>query len=569
MLRTVLLVTLLSCIGLASSLAQEADVVYSGGDILTMRGNTPEYVELLAIKDGNILFVGSSKEGTSCIGPKTKKVDLAGRTLLPGFIDGHSHLLTHADSYMQAPLSPPPIGNVESIEGILNELKVLKERLGLKKGEWLVGSGYDQDFLKEMRHPTAADLDAAFPENPVVLIHASGHMLVANSAAFRAIKIDSSTPDPEGGTILRKAGTREPEGLVQEMGMAPFTEYANPQRALDIDLELIRRSIEHYASFGVTTAAEHLVMPQKMPVIQAAAEKGVLTIDLVATPAFLIAREVVGNKDFPWREYRNGLKFVGLKVAVDGSPQGKTAFLSSPYLTPVPGCAVDCKGFPNITQKDLNALFQLTYRNGVQMYAHCNGDAAIDMVIEAHRTTMAELGKPDYDHRTVIVHSQIMRADQLEIYRKTGLYPTFFTNHVFYWGETHRANLGEERASYISPLKSARAKGIRFSNHTDNTVTPIDPLFLLWTSVNRITRSGQVLGSMERVSPYEGLLALTADAAYEYFEESIKGTLEAGKLADLVILDKNPLKVRNEAIRDIRVVETIKAGKTLYQRPTR
>jgi hypothetical protein len=353
------------------------------------------------------------------------------------------------------------------------------------------------------------------------------------------------------------------------MGMAPFTEYANPQRALDIDLELIRRSVEHYASFGVTTAAEHLVMPQKMPVIQAAAEKGVLTIDLVATPAFLTAREVVGNKNFPWREYRNGLKFVGLKVAVDGSPQGKTAFLSSPYLTPVPGCAVDCKGFPNITQKDLNALFQLTYRNGVQMYAHCNGDAAIDMVIEAHRTTMAELGKPDYDHRTVIVHSQIMRADQLEIYRKTGLYPTFFTNHVFYWGETHRANLGEERASYISPLKSAREKGIRFSNHTDNTVTPIDPLFLLWTSVNRITRSGQVLGSMERVSPYEGLLALTADAAYEYFEESIKGTLEAGKLADLVILDKNPLKVRNEAIRDIRVVETIKAGKTLYQRPTR
>jgi len=182
---------------------------------------------------------------------------------------------------------------------------------------------------------------------------------------------------------------------------------------------------------------------------------------------------------------------------------------------------------------------------------------------------MAELGKPDYDHRTVIVHSQIMRPDQLEVYRQTGLYPTFFTNHVFYWGETHRANLGEERAAFISPLKSARAKGIRFSNHTDNTVTPIDPLFLLWTSVNRVTRTGQVLGSNERVSPYEGLLALTADAAFEYFEESSKGTLEAGKTADLVILDRNPLKVRAEAIRDIRVVETMKAGKTVYQRPLR
>ncbi|MFO0014629.1 MAG: amidohydrolase [Planctomycetota bacterium] len=567
MFRRFFLAILFSCMLSACSLAQEADIVYTGGDILTMRGNAPEYVEFLAVKDGKILFAGALKEGASRIGPATRKVDLAGRTLLPGFIDGHSHLLTHADSYMQAPLSPPPIGKVESIAGIIDELRALKERLKLGPGEWLVGSGYDQDFLKEQRHPTAADLDEVFPENPVVLIHASGHMLVSNSAAFRIAGIGPSTPDPEGGTILRKPGTGEPEGLVQEMAMAPFTEFANPQRALDIDLDLIRRAVEHYASYGITTAAEHLVMPQKMPVIQAAADHGVFVIDVVATPAFLIAREVVGNKDFSWRQYRKGLKFVGLKVAVDGSPQGKTAYLSRPYLTPVPGCAVDCRGFSNVNQKDLNALFQLCYRNGVQMYAHCNGDAAIDMVIESHRAAMADLGKAEYDHRTVIVHSQIMRPDQLDIYRQVGIYPTFFTNHVFYWGETHRTNLGEERAAFISPLRSARAKGIRFSNHTDNTVTPIDPLFLLWTSVNRVTRSGQPLGREERVTPYEGLLALTADAAYEYFEESSKGTLEAGKLADLVILDANPLKVRAEAIRDIPVFETIKAGITVYQRP--
>ncbi|MFN6164290.1 MAG: amidohydrolase [Planctomycetota bacterium] len=569
MFRRFLLATLTTCVGFLSTHAQEADLVYTGGDILTMRGNTPEYVELLAVKDGKIAFAGSGKEGASRIGPRTRRIDLAGRTLLPGFIDAHSHLLTHADSYMQAALSPPPIGKVESIAGILSELKDLRKRLKLGSGEWLVGSGYDQDFLNEQRHPTAADLDREFPENPVVLIHASGHMLVANSAAFRIVGIDSSTPDPEGGTILRKTGSREPEGLVQEMGMAPFTEFANPQRALEVDLELIRRAVEHYASFGITTAAEHLVMPQKMPVIQAAADKGLFTIDVTAPPAFLIAREVVGNPEFPWRQYRNGLKFVGLKVAVDGSPQGKTAYLSRPYLTPVPGCAVDCRGFSNVTQKDLNALFQLCYRNRVQMYAHCNGDAAIDMVVESHRAAMADIGKTDYDHRTVIVHSQIMRPEQLDIYRQTGLYPTFFTNHVFYWGETHRANLGEERAGFISPLKSARAKGIRFSNHTDNTVTPIDPLFLLWTSVNRVTRSGQLLGPEERVTPYEGLLAITADAAYEYFEESSKGTLEAGKLADLVILDANPLKVRAEAIRDIHVLETVKAGKSVYQRSER
>lgn len=315
MLKKFFLATFVSWIGFTSVHAQEADVVYSGGDILTMRGNTPEYVELLAVKDGKILFAGTNKEGSTRIGPTTRKVDLAGRTLLPGFIDGHSHLLTHADSYMQAPLSPPPIGKVESIPGIIAELNALQERLKLGPGQWLVGSGYDQDFLEEKRHPTAADLDAAFPENPVVLIHASGHMLVSNSAAFQVVGINSSTPDPEGGTILRKAGTRDPEGLVQEMGMAPFTEYANPRRALEVDLDLIRRAIEHYASFGITTAAEHLVMPQKMPVIQSAAEKGLFAIDVVATPAFLIAREVVGDKNFPWRQYRNGLKFVGRNQA--------------------------------------------------------------------------------------------------------------------------------------------------------------------------------------------------------------------------------------------------------------
>ncbi|MFN9717082.1 MAG: amidohydrolase [Planctomycetota bacterium] len=566
MMLRVCMCVVLCCASWSAGHAQEADVVYSGGEILTMRGETPEYIEVLAIRDGRILFAGTRSEGASHIGPGTQMVDLAGRTLLPGFIDGHGHLLTHADSYLQAPLSPPPIGRVESIGDIIRELRQLQDRLQSGSGEWLIGSGYDQDFLRERRHPTAADLDTAFPENPVVLLHASGHMLVANSAAFRAAGIDSRTPDPEGGTILRKEGTREPEGLVQEMGMAAFANYTNPQRPLDVELDLIRRAVEHYASLGITTAAEHLVMPQKMAVIQEAAEKGLFKIDVAATPAFLIAREVVENKEFPWRKDQHGLKFVGLKVAVDGSPQGKTAFLSKPYLTPVPGCSVDCRGFSNVTQKDLNTLFLLTYRNGVQMYAHCNGDAAIDMVLEAHRVAMADLGQPAYDHRTVVVHSQIVRPEQLDAYVETGLYPTFFTNHVFYWGETHRTNLGEDRAAFISPLKTARAKGIRFSNHTDNPVTPVDPLFLLWTSVNRITRSGKVLGPEERVSSWDGLRALTSDAAYEYFEESSKGTLEAGKLADLVILDANPVNVLPEKIREIRVLETIKAGQSVYQR---
>ena len=565
-LKTALAFALLQVLGLVQiAHAQTADTIYEGGDILTMEGKSPKYVRRLAVKDGKILFVGSASDARKFQGKDTVIVDLRGKTLLPGFIDGHSHLLTYADSLVQADLNPPPIGRVKSISDILSLMTALKTKQQAGDGEWLVGQGYDQDFLVEKRHPTAADLDVVFPNNPVVLLHASGHMLVANSAALKAAAINASTQDPEGCTIIRKKGGNEPEGLVQEMAMVAFNPYLNAPRKPEIDLDLVRRSVEHYARNGITTAAEHLLMPEKMPLLETAAQQGLLRIDLVATPVFLIASDLVGTGRIKWGEYRNGLKYQGIKVAVDGSPQGKTAFLTKPYMTPVPGCTMECRGFANISQDDLNKLFVLNYRNKVQLFAHCNGDAAIDMMITAHKFAEQQLGETSTDRRTVIVHSQIMRPDQLDAYKQYGLLPTFFTNHVYYWGDVHLANLGPKRAAFLSPLKSAFNRGIPATNHTDATVTPIDQIFLLSTSVNRMSRSGKVLGGAERVTPYEGLRAITANGAYEYFEETTKGTLEPGKLADLVILNRNPLKVAASNIQKIKVVETIKQGKTIYK----
>jgi len=538
--------------------------VYSGGDILTMAGAEPHYVAALVVRGGRILFAGDKAQALQQAGAGAAEVNLNGKTLLPGFIDAHSHLLNYADSLVQANLNPPPIGAVNSIADIVTQIRKLKAELKAGDGVWLIGQGYDQDMLAEQRHPTAAELDAAFPNNPVALVHASGHMLVANSLAFKAAGIDAGTKDPDGGAIIRKKGGTEPEGLVQEMAMYAFMPFLKSPRPIDQDLDLVRRSIAHYASHGVTTAAEHLVMAEKMPLLESAADRGILTIDLVATPAFTLAPELVGTGKIRWGEYRKGLKYAGIKLALDGSPQGKTAFLTEPYLTPVPGCTKNCRGFSNLSQDEVNKLFVLSYKNKVQIYAHCNGDAAIDMMITGHKFAEQQLGETSKDRRTVIIHSQIMRPDQLAAYQQLGLLPSFFTNHVFYWGDTHLANLGPKRAAYISPLQSALARGIRATNHTDCTVTPIDPLFLLWTAVNRVTRSGKVLGEAERVTPYEGLTAMTANGAYEYFEEGSKGTLEAGKLADLVVLDRNPLKVDPMTIKDIKVVATVKAGKAVY-----
>jgi predicted amidohydrolase YtcJ len=350
------------------------------------------------------------------------------------------------------------------------------------------------------------------------------------------------------------------------MGMIAFQPVLKGARKPEVDLDLIKRAVAHYAANGYTTASEALVMGEKMPVIEAAAKAGAFSIDVIALPAFTMAAELVGTGKIAWGEYRDGLKYAGLKMAVDGSPQGKTAYLTRPFLTPVPGCKTDCRGFPNLTQEQVNQLFLLTYKHGVQMFSHCNGDAAVDMMIAGHENAEKALATPGKDRRTIIIHSQIMRPDQLDAYAKHGLLPSFFTNHVYYWGEVHHANLGPERAAFISPMASAFKRGIRATNHTDATVTPTDPMFLLWTAVNRVTREGRVLGEAERVTPYQGLQAITVNGAYEYFEEASKGTLEAGKRADLVILDRNPVKVAPMTIKDIRVVETIKDGKRVYVR---
>jgi hypothetical protein len=550
-----------------AAIAPTADTIYSGGDILTLVGNEPQSVEALAVREGRILMTGTRAEVMKRAGPATLQVDLAGKTLMPGIIDAHSHLLNHADSLLQAPLNAPPIGKIESIADIVTALQTLKATRPATDTSVLIGQGYDQDTLKERRHPDAADLDRAFPDQPVVILHVSGHMLVANSAALKAAGISAATTDPEGGAILRKKGSREPQGLVQETAMHAFIGMIKGQRTPEAQATLLRQSIAHYAANGVTTAAEHLLLPGQPEVLEAAADQGLFTIDVVATPAYMMADQLVGTGAMRFGEYRKGLKYGGIKLALDGSPQGKTAFITEPYLTAVPGCVRNCKGLPSIPQAEVNRLVLLAYRNRVPVFAHANGDGAIDMLIKAHEEAEKTLGETSTDRRTVVIHSQIMRPDQMDAYKRLGLLPSFFTNHVFYWGDTHLANLGQARADYLSPLKSAIDAGIHASNHTDNIVTPLDPMFLLWTSVNRVTLSGKVLGESERVTPWQGLRALTIHAAFDYREEQEKGSLEAGKLADLVILSANPLKVDPMTIRDIKVVETIKTGKTVFRAP--
>ena len=552
--------------------------IFTNGDIVTMNDANPQ-AEAVAIQDGRILAVGAQDEVLQAAGKDAELVDLGGKTLMPSFIDAHGHFMNAPRVITWANVSSPPVGPVESIPDIIRVLKEHVAKIKAAPGEWIVGYGYDADGTKEGRNVTRDDLDPHFPDNPVLLIHVSNHGAVLNSAGFAVFDITADTPTPAGGLILRQEGSQEPAGLVMETAFLPVFAQI-PQPTEEELLDLLKPAQMMYAAKGVTTLTEGATHAHELAFLRKAAAQKRFFLDIVSQPLgmggelykafaeYIVVGddqepEVVGNPEYEFGSYQDRLKLSGVKLVVDGSPQGKTAFWSEPLLTPGPAGEENWRGAPLLPPETLNQTYKALTDRNIRVWIHANGDAAIDMVIDA--ATAAGVKAAD-DRRNVVVHSQFMRPEQLDDYVRLGLTPSFFTVHTFFWGDVHLENLGQERAFFLSPMKSAQEKGIRFSNHNDFMVTPVDPMFMIWSAVHRISRNGVVIGPDQRVDVWTALKAITLDAAYQYFEEDTKGSLEPGKLADLVILSANPLKVDPMTIRDITVEETFKEGKTVYRR---
>lgn len=540
-----------------------AEKIYINGKVLTVDQNN-SVAQAVAVAEGKILAVGTTSDLLKLKNNKTQVVDLKGKTLIPGFIDGHSHFMG-LGAERTANLSPPPMGTVKNINDLVNVLVKFKKDNQIKDGEWISAFGYDTDQLAELRHPVKEDLDKAFPNNPLALTHASGHMVVANSLALKISGIDENTADPAGGSIVRKGSTKEPTGLLQETAARLLKKGVAKKLTLEEKFEDLKKQQELYASVGITTAQDGLSSVESVELLKKASSAGILYIDIVALPYFVHLDKLMADSQYKFGSYDNHFKLGGFKLTADGSPQGKTAFFSKPYLTEVPGCNHDaCTGYANVTQETLNKAIVTGFKNNIQPFVHCNGDATVDMYIKAVENANKELGTSALERRPVVIHSQFVRHDQLDQYKKLGLVPSFFTNHTFFWGDVHLRNLGKERAFFSSPLKSAIKRNITFTNHTDFRVTPISQLFLLGSSVNRLSRTNVVIGPDERVTPAEGLRAITINGAYQYFEEKTKGSIEKGKLADLVILSEDPTTIDPLKIKDIQVLETMKGGKTVY-----
>jgi predicted amidohydrolase YtcJ len=540
--------------------SDHADVIFIHGTIITVdEQNT--IAQAVAIKDGKILEVGNNTDIQKLQNENTIVVDLAGKTLTPGFIDGHSHFgLAGAK---RANIAPPPVGNVTNISELVAVIQEFKEKNQIADGQWINARGYDPDQLEEQRHPSKRDLDDFFPNNPVALTHVSGHMVVANSYALKLSGIDRHTPNPGSGVIVKEPETEEPSGLLLESAAGLLKRGASKKYSREEKLNLLKDAQLLYASHGITTAQIGNTGLDFIQFLNQVSKENKLFIDIEALVSYRFVDELLNDSNYQFGVLDHHFKIAGFKLFADGSPQGKTAYFTKPYLTEVPGSRQT--GVPTITQKTFDNAVIKGYKNNIQPYVHCNGDGAIDMYLHAVRQANNVLKTSSVERRSVVIHSQFVRSDQLDAYKELGIIPSFFSNHAFFWGDQHTKNLGEERAAFLSPLKSALQKGIIATNHTDYGVTPLNQLFLLWTSVSRKSRTNKIIGQDECLTPIEGLRTITINGAYQYFEENIKGSIEKGKLADFVILSENPLTVQTDKIKDIFVIETIKEGKTIFK----
>ena len=538
--------------------------MYYGGDIITMEGDSAQYAEAVVVKDGNILFVGSKDEAMKAAGDNHEMVDLKGQTLIPAFIDGHSHYIQSLSVANQANLYPPPNGPGSSPEAIVEALKAFAAEKKIAKGDMIQAYGYDDNMMPKAKELNRDHLDAAFPDNPVIVGHVSMHGAVLNSLALKKFGYSAAYKTPPGGIVVRKPGTEEPYGLIMETAYLPV--FANlPKLSVDQEDEATRAGQMMYAAAGITLAHEGVTHLSDLQTMKRASDSGANMIDVVAFPFMTDLEGIV--KAFPintWGKYEKRLKIGGVKITADGSPQGKTAFFSTPYLTGGPGGEKNWLGEPTMPQEELNALVKKVYDWGVPLINHTNGDSTIGMFLKA--IDLARGGDYSKPWNVTTIHTQFVRRDQLEKFPAMKIRPSFYTEHTFYFSDAHRKNRGEKQAAYISPMRDAIDLGLHPTNHTDFYVAPLDQLFVLWTAVNRPTRSGGTLGPDQRITPYEALKAQTIWGAEQYDEQDRRGSLKAGKLADLVILDQNPLKTDPIKLKDIKVMQTIKEGKTIYQR---
>ena len=552
-MRNLFTLTLL-CSHLFLAAIEEADLIISSNKVILMTETESAQPLSVAIKNKKIIWIGSHEDAKNIQG---EHVDFGNQAVLPGFIDAHGHASYLAFATQVANIASPPVGKINNIQDLQTELKNFIQDSGLQPGEWLMGLGYDDSLLAEQRHPTKDDLDEVSTEHPIYLIHVSAHLGAANSLGLSLANINSKTQDPPGGKIRRYENSLEPNGVFEETAAYPLQQLA--MSAYKDPIGSVKKAMEIYARNGITTAQDGASSLETIGLMQAADAQNMIDIDVISYPIGQNGLDENLNA-LNFGSYTGRVKVGGIKLILDGSPQGKTAYLTEPYYKPPHNESKSYKGYPLIPQTEVSEWVKKYADLNIPIMAHANGDAAADMLIQAVKNAEIES-----DHRTIMIHAQTVREDQLDLMKELEIIPSYFSTHTFYWGDWHRDSVfGPDRAMRISPTKSTLERDMPFTVHNDAPVVPPDMIRLLWSTTNRLTRSGKVLGPNQRISTYDALKAITINAAYQHFEDDIKGSIEVGKLADLVVLSADPLSMPSESLLDLQIISTFSHGKEIF-----
>ena len=537
-----------------------AHQAFINGNVFTMDDDNA-VVEALSTRGELIEAVGSTDAIMALVDDDTEVIDLQGRTVLPGFIDAHGHFPGSGLRVVAADLNSPPIGNNKTMAEVMTALRGQAEKTA--PGDWVSGFGYDDTLLVEQRHPTRAELDEVSMEHPVVAMHISGHMLVANSMALEQVGITAATPNPEGGVIGRLPNSQEPNGLLEETARMAVMRQMQEISLVDT-YRLMKAAANEYLAAGVTTAQSGGVSSGLATGLSWFSKLGVVPQRLVVFPFAEEFSETLLNGEYAPADFSGDKLLMGpIKIVADGSIQGFTGYLSDPYYTPYQGDD-NYRGYPSVTRERLFEQVQALHKAGYQIAIHGNGDQSIEDILDAFEA--AQTVYPVDDPRMILIHSQMAREDQIARMRELGVTPSFFTAHTWYWGDRHRdIFMGPERAAVMSPSRWALDYGVRFSSHLDTPVTPMLPLQAVWSQVHRITYDGDVLGPEQRIGVMDALRAVTIDAAWQIFQEDNRGSLEPGKYADIIVLSGSPLDDAM-AMRDLVVERTLIGGATVYQK---
>ncbi len=520
--------------------------------------------EAVLTEGETITAVGSESDMRTQMPADTVLEDLQGQTMIPAFIDPHGHF---PDSgfikLFRVNLSAPPLGTCKDMDTAL--LRLRDRAKTTPSGEWIMGVCFDNTAVAESRMPTRAELDSVSRDHPIWVIHASGHNGVANSNALAKQGITEATPDPVGGRFGRDPATGTLTGLIE--GLSAMGPLGDTTFLID-EIQFwqgFATARDEYLSFGVTYGqnawanADLLARFSSLPADQ---DPG---FDLMILPIAELEPSLSQGSDamdgFANPHFTLGPR----KLFADGAFQLQTAYLRTDYHCPsVPNAP---RGQPYTSAAELTAQVQVLHDMGFQIHCHCNGDAGADLFLDA--VEAAQTINPREDHRHTIIHGQLLHDDQFERIARLGVTVSFFSAHIYYWGDRHRDTfLGPDRAARISAAGSAQRYGVRFTLHNDASVTPTRPIHLAHCAVNRLTATGALLDADQKISVLSALRAQTIDAAWQVFQEDKRGSIEAGKLADLVILSRDPLEVPTR-LPETTVVKTIRRGKVVFQHAAR